>query len=182
MVTWNSSSKISKSKGLSLSSCRYREVVLQKPCSDKPMYFCLMNRAFTTHLAASKRSVKGTWGEKTQMEGEVKRFAQVGGAFFSRPTPHFSSPEMVTLWYSLSGTTSLSCRSGAWLCSFMYLMVNRHDLDNLEPTIVTVCCLKAKVNAHSRSVALSIFKNSCLARRRMSGSNLRAERLRSTFQ
>lgn len=31
-------------------------------------------------------------------------------------------------------------------------------------------------NTHSRSVALSVFRNSCLARRRMSGSNLNAER------
>lgn len=81
---------------------------------------------------------EGDLGGETQMEGEVKRFAQVGRAFVSRPTPHFSSPEMVTLWYSLSGTTSLSCSSGAWLCSFMYLMVIRHDIYGLEPTTVTV--------------------------------------------
>lgn len=31
-------------------------------------------------------------------------------------------------------------------------------------------------NTHSRSVALSVFMNSCLARRRMSGSNLSTER------
>ena len=33
----------------------------------------------------------------------------------------------------------------------------------------------AKGNTHSRSVALSVFMNSCLARRRMSGSNLRTD-------
>lgn len=54
------SSQTLTSSGLWLSSCRDRVVVLQKVCSDRAMYFSLMNRAFTTHFAASTRSVNGT--------------------------------------------------------------------------------------------------------------------------
>lgn len=75
-VSGISSSQTSNSRGLSLSSWRQRAVVLQKLCSDRPIYFCLMNRAFTTHLAASNRSVKGTlieeqWNEKELEEGVI---------------------------------------------------------------------------------------------------------------
>ena len=56
--------------GFSPSSCRVRAVVLQKLCMDRAMYFSRMNRAFTTHLAASTRSVKGTWGAE---DGEGER-------------------------------------------------------------------------------------------------------------
>lgn len=55
-ISWNALT----SRDLSPSSVKYRAVVRQKPCIDRAMYFSLMNRAFTTHLAASSRSVKGT--------------------------------------------------------------------------------------------------------------------------
>lgn len=68
-ISWNALT----SRDLSPSSVKYRAVVLQKPCMDRAMYFSLMNRAFTTHLAASSRSVKGTWGKD-----ETERASFVG--------------------------------------------------------------------------------------------------------
>ena len=59
-------------------------MVLQKFCMERLMYFSRMNKAFTTHLAASTRSMNGTWGDG-QEHGDCTLKAD-GGKLFLDPS------------------------------------------------------------------------------------------------
>lgn len=141
-----------------------------------------MNRAFTTHLAASSRSVNGTLTEQ-KSNNTTAYIHERGGAIClweSMQVIYFEStliyPTLLLSRNSDSLILPLSNKVSVLLIWRLALLLHESNnralnmLQNLNNTITT-----RSLWAHSRSVALSVFIKSCLARRRMSGSNLEGE-------